>query len=125
MSFLPSAASTATVGWRLALFGIGTGIFQSPNNSAIMGTVPRPHLDSGVLATARNTGIALGIATAGLILYSLVPPPVIAQTSLDGSQAAFFFAGLKYSYLAGAALTAFAALFSGTQSEPARKNKEA
>lgn len=127
MSFLPSAASAATVGWRLALFGIGTGIFQSPNNSAVMGTVPRPHLGiaSGVLATARNTGMALGIATAGLILYSLVPPPIITQTSLGGSQAALFLAGLKYSYLAGAALTALAALFSGIQSEPARKSKEA
>jgi EmrB/QacA subfamily drug resistance transporter len=117
MSLLPTNASPAAVGWRLALFGIGTGIFQSPNNSAIMGTVPRPYLGiaSGILATARNTGMALGITTAGLILYSLVPPSVMAQSSLNEAQIALFLTGLKYSYLAGAILTAFAALFSSIQ----------
>lgn len=119
MSFLTTNASPAAIGWRLALFGIGTGIFQSPNNSAVMGTVPRPHLGiaSGILATARNTGMALGIAIAGFILYSLVPPSIMAQFTLNKAQAALFLTGLKYSYLTGAILTAFAALFSALQNK--------
>lgn len=114
MAFLPVAAPSLAVGWRLALFGLGTGIFQSPNNSAVMGSVPRPYLGiaSGILATARNTGMALGIATAGLILYALVPPAVMAKNSLDALEAAHFLTGLKYAYLSGAGLTALAALFS-------------
>lgn len=114
MALLPAAAPPLAVGWRLVLFGFGTGIFQSPNNSAVMGSVPRPYLGiaSGVLATARNTGMALGIATGGLILYALVPPAVMAQNSLDALEAAHFLTGLKYAYLSGAGLTALAAVFS-------------
>lgn len=117
MTLLPDAAPPLAVGWRLALFGLGTGVFQSPNNSAVMGSVPRPHLGiaSGILATARNTGMALGIATAGLILYTFVPPSVMAQTSLDAVRAAHFLTGLRYAYLSGAVLSALAALFSFTQ----------
>lgn len=114
MAFLPADASALNVGWRLAFFGLGTGIFQSPNNSSVMGNAPRPYLGiaSGILGTARNTGMALGIATAGLILYSLVPPSIIAQEYLGGSEAFYFLGGLKYAYLFGAGLTALAALFS-------------
>ena len=77
MAFLPVSATALSVGWRLSFFGLGTGMFQSPNNSAVMGSVPRPYLGvaSGILATARNTGMALGIAAAGLILYALARRP--------------------------------------------------
>ncbi len=113
MAFLPVYAPALAVGWRLALFGLGTGIFQSPNNSAVMGSVPRPHLGiaSGILSTARNTGMAMGIAAAGLILYSLVPPAAVAQEHLSGPEAISFLGGLKYAYLFGAGLSALAALF--------------
>ncbi len=119
MAFLPVEATALDVGWRLALFGLGTGIFQSPNNSAVMGNAPRPHLGvaSGVLATVRNTGMAIGIAMAGLILYSLVPPDIIAEGHLVGLKAIFFMHGLKYAYLLGAVFTALASLFSFMQTE--------
>ena len=117
MAFIPVAAPT--VGWRLSLFGLGTGMFQSPNNSAVMGSVPRPHLGiaSGVLGTARNTGMALGIASAGLILYSLVPESIMLQEHLGGMQAAGFLGGMKYAYLFGAVLTALASLLSLMQAK--------
>ena len=85
MGFLPTAVGLLAVGWRLALFGLGTGIFQSPNNSAVMGAVPRPYLGtaSGILATVRNIGMALGIATGGLVLYTCVTPAIMAKSSLD------------------------------------------
>jgi EmrB/QacA subfamily drug resistance transporter len=48
----------------LALVGIGlaTGLFQSPNNSAIMGAVPQAKLGvaSAMLATVRNLGLVTG-----------------------------------------------------------------
>ena len=114
MAFLPVSASALAVGWRLAFFGFGSGIFQSPNNSAVMGSVPRPYLGiaSGILATARNAGMALGIAVAGLILYSLVPPAIVAQEQLSGAEALSFLGGLRTAYLFAAGLSALAALFS-------------
>lgn len=50
-------------------FGAGMGIFQSPNNSAVMGSVPPPQLGvtSGLLAMTRNLGQTVGIATMGTI----------------------------------------------------------
>lgn len=52
-----------SVAARLALCGVGMGLFQSPNNVAVMGSLPRERLGSGggVLAIARNGGMATGV----------------------------------------------------------------
>lgn len=120
MASLPVAAPALAVGWRLSFFGLGTGMFQSPNNSSVMGSVPRLYLGiaSGILGTARNTGMALGIAAAGLVLYALVPPDVIAQQYLGGPESIFFLGGLKYAYLLGGFLSVLAALFSLLRAKP-------
>jgi MFS family permease len=62
--------STLSVVLYLSLFGLGSGLFISPNNSAIMGSVPRHRLGiaGSILATARNTGMVLGIMTGGAVL---------------------------------------------------------
>lgn len=54
---------------RLALIGLGVGLFTSPNNSAIMGSAPgnRQGVAGAILAAARNTGFAMGVAVSGLI----------------------------------------------------------
>lgn len=124
MAFLPVDASALTVGWRLAIFGLGTGIFQSPNNSAVMGSAPRPHLGiaSGILSTARNTGMSLGIASAGLILYSLVPAAIMEKEYLHGLEAAAFLDGIKYAYHLGAGLSALAALLCFMQARRKRND---
>jgi len=111
MSNLPVSASSGDVVWRLALFGLGTGIFQSPNNSAVMGSAPRVHFGtaSGILATMRNVGMVLGIATGGAVLYAVAPFDILQKATLESSEAAAFLAGLRYAYLAGAILTGVAA----------------
>lgn len=50
--------------WRLALCGIGFGLFQSPNNHTIITSAPhhRAGAASGMLGTARLTGQSLGAA---------------------------------------------------------------
>jgi EmrB/QacA subfamily drug resistance transporter len=52
--------------------GLGVGFFTSPNNSALMGAAPqdRQGIASGILATARNVGMVLGIGFAGAIFTS-------------------------------------------------------
>jgi MFS family permease len=59
----------------LGLLGIGSGMFQSPNSSAIMSAVPRNRLGiaSGMQATMRNVGMVLGIALAGAVVTTLAP----------------------------------------------------
>jgi MFS family permease len=50
----------------LAVIGIGTGVFTSPNSSAMMGAAPRggQGVAGGVLAVSRNLGMMLGTAMA-------------------------------------------------------------
>jgi len=88
-------ATAAAVGVDLGLFGLGTGIFGSPNSSAIMGSVPRFRLGiaGSVLATTRNTGMVLGIMTGGAVL-------TWGQAAHGGS----FVAGLTAAYPAAAGL---------------------
>lgn len=60
---------------KLMIPGIGTGIFQTPNNSAVMGSVPRNQLGiaAGTLSTLRNVGMMFGISISGSILVSMKP----------------------------------------------------
>jgi EmrB/QacA subfamily drug resistance transporter len=59
---------------RFLPIGIGMGIFQSPNNSAIMGSAPRERLGiaSGLLAITRTLGQVTGIAVLGAVWASRV-----------------------------------------------------
>jgi EmrB/QacA subfamily drug resistance transporter len=57
---------------RLFILGLGIGMFTSPNNSSIMGSVPRDKLSTGsaMISTARQIGISSGIAIWGTIFTS-------------------------------------------------------
>lgn len=59
---------------RMAPLGIGVGVFNSPNNSAIMGSVPRRRLGiaSGLLALTRTLGQTSGLPLVGAIFTTLV-----------------------------------------------------
>jgi len=54
----------------LLIFGLGSGLFGSPNNSALMGSAPKNKtgIASGILALMRNMGMVLGIALSGAIV---------------------------------------------------------
>ena len=64
-------AETTTLGYvlRFLPMGLGMGMFQSPNNSAIMGSAPRDRLGiaSGMLAVTRTLGQTTGIAVLGAL----------------------------------------------------------
>jgi EmrB/QacA subfamily drug resistance transporter len=67
---------TSALGYvvRFLPIGIGIGVFQSPNNSAVMGAVPRERLGiaSGLLAITRTMGQSAGIAALGALWASRV-----------------------------------------------------
>ena len=69
LAMLPNDPALADVVWRMSICGMGFGMFQSPNNRAILGSVPRSRAGSagGMLATARLTGQTCGAALVALI----------------------------------------------------------
>ncbi|MDN4590956.1 MFS transporter [Xenophilus aerolatus] len=86
LAALPAQPSNADIAWRMAVCGLGFGLFQSPNNHTIV-TSPPPHRSgaaSGMLGTARLTGQTLAaVLLAGI--FSVWSPhdgrgPVIALT---------------------------------------------
>lgn len=77
LSLIMLTTLTPTMGigsilWRTALAGLGTALYISPNNTAIMNAVPAAQrgIASGTVATARNLGMVLGVALAGLVFSS-------------------------------------------------------
>ena len=69
-------AETSIIGYvlRVSPLGLGMGIFQSPNNSAVMGSVPRERLGvvSGINVIGRTLGNTIGVAALGALWASRV-----------------------------------------------------
>ncbi|MDK2821361.1 MAG: hypothetical protein PWP31_1326 [Clostridia bacterium] len=117
MSELMVTSKIIDIVWRLAIFGTGIGIFQSPNNSAVMGSVPRNRLGigSGVLATNRNVGMVLGVAiSSGIFTWQ----STIQYQALgpDGATVAFM-NGLKTAFLVSTFLAIIGAIASLVRGE--------
>ncbi len=80
---------TSAVGFAVAMIplGIGMGLFQSPNNSAIMGSVPAENsgVAGGLLSLTRVLGQITGIAVLGTIWAARVV--AIGGTEVAGASA--------------------------------------
>ncbi len=74
LSRLDGGSSLLAIISALAVVGVGTGIFISPNNSALMGSAPRNQqgIAAGILATARNFGMVLGVGISGAIFTTIL-----------------------------------------------------
>jgi DHA2 family multidrug resistance protein-like MFS transporter len=68
LAALPATPGTVDIVWRMAICGIGFGLFQTPNMKALMSSAPpqRSGSASGIVATARLTGQTTGAALAAL-----------------------------------------------------------
>lgn len=90
------SAETSAFGYILRFIpvGLGIGIFQSPNNSAIMGAAPKMQLGvvSGLLSITRTLGQTTGIATLGAfwaartIYYTAIDNPPHSADHLRTAQ---------------------------------------
>lgn len=69
MALLSGGASPMTMIAVLGLYGLGAGLFQSPNNSGALGAAPQERLGtaSGTLATLRQLGQVAGIGIASTV----------------------------------------------------------
>lgn len=109
LGLLVTNGSLTQIAAALALFGLGIGIFVSPNNSALMGAAPRNRqgIASGVLATSRNVGMVLGVGFAGAILTTV--------TARAASPSAGLVAGVRASLLAAAGVALVGAVASAVR----------
>jgi EmrB/QacA subfamily drug resistance transporter len=66
---LDAASSMGDAALWYGIIGLGTGVFISPNSSALMGSVPQLQqgLAAGIMAITRNLGMLIGAAAATAI----------------------------------------------------------
>ena len=123
LTSLTVRATDLDVALRLGLLGIGFGFFQTPNNYALMSSLPRDRLGVGssFLSIVRSIGNSFG-AALGTTIVSLHLIAVIGQTSLENLKAMItgtdspvleaFLAGFYSTCWCGVALCVFGALVS-------------
>jgi len=90
-AFLPPGAAAVDITWRLVLCGLGFGLFQSPNNRAMITAAPRERSGgaSGMQATARVLGQSLGAAAAAIIFAASAGHGVLIPLGLAAALALF------------------------------------
>ncbi|MEW6181966.1 MAG: MFS transporter [Bacillota bacterium] len=106
LGLISTSTHATDIAWRLAVFGVGTGLFQSPNNSAVMGSVPRERLGiaGGVMAMSRSVGMTFGIAVAAVFTERQAGAVIGGLTGTACREA----------YLTAAAVAAVGAMVSAT-----------
>jgi DHA2 family multidrug resistance protein-like MFS transporter len=117
MSWLPSDPATFDIVLRMLVCGAGFGFFQSPNLKAIMSAAPpaRSGSASGIVATSRLVGQALGAALVALCF------------GLAGLHGPVLALGLGAGFAGVACLVSFSRLLPGSRgggvpAAPARKH---
>ena len=113
LSGLGADSSLWLVGVGLAVVGLGTGTFISPNTSALMGAAPRSRqgIASGVQGSARNFGMVLGIGLAGAVFTTH-----LAQNVADA-----LYTGINQGFLLAAGIAVLGIISSAVKDEPAVK----
>ena len=81
-------SSLIAIIFPLALWGLGWGLFNSPNQSAILGsvTVDKIGAASGMTATAARTGGALGVAMASTLFTFMLSAAGMSQAQIESPQ---------------------------------------
>jgi EmrB/QacA subfamily drug resistance transporter len=98
---------------RMAPVGLGMGLFQSPNNSAIMGRVPpqRVGVASGLLSLARTLGNTSGLPLMGAVFTHavLAEAHLPARSAITQAPKEALAAGLRGTYRLATLLALLAA----------------
>jgi DHA2 family multidrug resistance protein-like MFS transporter len=76
LALLPAAPGPVDICWRMAVCGVGFGLFQSPNNRMMLTAAPRERSGAagGMLGTARLTGQTTGAVLTAIFLHLLGAP---------------------------------------------------
>ena len=109
LALVDAGTSVPDVAARLSLVGFGMALFQSPNNSTIMGSVPAQRLGmaSAAIVTARRIGQAGGIAVSGAV-FTAAAGANLAAAEGSAARALAITGGLDAALLLAAAVVAAA-----------------
>jgi len=96
----------------IAFMGLSLGLFQAPNNSGIMGSVPKNKLGAanGITQLIKNIGMVIGIAFSVSLFTALLG----ARPIHDGSA---FLQSAKYVYYIAAGLSFIGAMVSAVRNK--------
>ena len=100
----------------LALMGLSLGMFQAPNNSCIMGSVPKNKLGAanGITQLVKNLGMVIGIAFS-VALFTTFGGGITDNYSVN------FLRSTQKVYYIAAALSFIGAIFSGIRNKNKRE----
>lgn len=87
---LPADAGNLSIAWRLAICGIGFGLYQTPNNKLVMTSGPRNRSGaaSAMMSLARLVGMTLGAAVTTVMLGKGIDHATFKALLLAGGIAA-------------------------------------
>jgi DHA2 family multidrug resistance protein-like MFS transporter len=93
LSQLGSSPHNFDIAWRMAVCGLGFGLFQSPNNRTLVSAAPKPRSGAagGMLATARLLGQTTGAVAVGVAFHLAgvrVTPHLLLAASIAALAAA-------------------------------------
>jgi DHA2 family multidrug resistance protein-like MFS transporter len=102
LAILPPHPSPYDIVWRMGICGIGFGLFNTPNNRAILTTAPRARSGgaSGMQALARLFGQTNGAAVVALV-FGLLPTEGTMTTLVIATVMGFAASLVSFSRLAG------------------------
>lgn len=99
-------------------YGIGMGLFQSPNNSVIMSSVDKQFLGiaGSVNSLARNFGMELGVSLSTIILYSSMSAKAGKHiTTYPNGHDELFMSGLHTAFIFALVFAAIAEIITVTR----------
>ncbi|MCE5286611.1 MAG: MFS transporter [Pelosinus sp.] len=125
---LSSSSALLEIIFAQGLIGIGNGLFQSPNNSSVMGAVhpSKMGVAGGINALSRNLGMVCGTALA-VAIFEYRRQGFLAGTSAPSAQdiSTAFMAGYHDALLAGVGYAVLALLISLSRKGYVEGGKEA
>ena len=106
LAMLPQTASPLNVAARLSILGCGQAMFLSPNSASVMAHIHDEYagISAGLLATARNMGMLMGVGLAGLVfsfVFSLHTDGLDMKDFSPGHEF-YFMAALRASFVTAA-----------------------
>ncbi|WP_425270602.1 MFS transporter [Paenibacillus helianthi] len=125
---LHDGSAVALVGVWIAMLGVGSGLFQSPNNSLIMSKVPRTQLGSAgsVNSLVRNVGMVVGITIATTLLFNVMSSKAgYRVTGLIPDRPDIFLSGMHVVFMTSSAICLVSALLTGWRMITIKKAKRA
>ncbi|WP_168119638.1 MFS transporter [Paenibacillus sp. HB172176] len=125
---LHEGSAIALVGVWIAMLGIGTALFQPPNNSLIMSNAPRAQLGSAGSANSlvRNVGMVVGITVATTILFGVMSREAgYRVTDLIPGRPDIFLSGMHVVFMTSSGICLVSAVLTGWRMISMKRAKKA